>query len=75
MASQLTVEQMQAQLGQKVGTSRWYEMSAARIKAFADVTEDWQPIHLDYAAGVASPFGSTIAHGFLTLSLLSAMVY
>lgn len=75
MASQLTVEQMQAQLGQKVGTSRWYEMSAARIKAFADVTEDWQPIHLDDAAGAASPFGSTIAHGFLTLSLLSAMVY
>jgi len=66
---------MHAQLGQKVGTSRWYEMSAARIKAFADVTEDWQPIHLDDAAGVASPFGSTIAHGFLTLSLLSAMVY
>ncbi|WP_438990830.1 MaoC family dehydratase [Lentibacter sp.] len=75
MPSQLSVDEMQAQLGQKVGTSRWYEMSAARIKAFADVTEDWQPIHLDDAAGAASPFGSTIAHGFLTLSLLSAMAY
>lgn len=75
MSTRQTPEQMQAQLGQEVGTSRWYEMSAARIKAFADVTEDWQPIHLDPAAGAASPFGSTIAHGFLTLSLLSAMVY
>lgn len=75
MAQQLTVKDMQAQLGQEVGVSRWYAMSAERIKAFADITEDWQPIHIDEAAGAASPFGTTIAHGFLTLSLLSAMVY
>ncbi|WP_318528000.1 MaoC family dehydratase [Lentibacter sp. XHP0401] len=75
MAETQTLSEMQAQLGQEVGTSRWYEMSAARIKAFADVTEDWQPIHIDEAAGATSPFGNTIAHGFLTLSLLSAMVY
>lgn len=75
MAEALTVEAMQARVGQEVGLSRWYEMSHERIQAFADITEDWQPIHLDPAAGAASPFGSTIAHGFLTLSLLSAMVY
>lgn len=75
MAQQLTVKDMQAQLGQEVGVSRWYAMSAERIKAFADISEDWQPIHIDEAAGAASPFGTTIAHGFLTLSLLSAMVY
>ena len=75
MPKTLTVAAMQAQVGQEVGVSRWYAMSAERIKAFADITEDWQSIHLDPTAGAASPFGSTIAHGFLTLSLLSAMVY
>ena len=54
-------------------TSRWFAIDQARIDAFADVTEDWQPIHLDPAA--ATRFGGTIAHGFLTLSLLSAMAY
>ena len=53
--------------------SRWYEVTQARITAFADVTEDWQHIHLDEAA--MAPHGGTIAHGFLTLSMLSAMSY
>ncbi len=75
MPAQLTPGEMQAQVGQEVGVSRWYEIDAARIRAFADITEDWQPIHIDDAAGAASPFGTTIAHGFLTLSMLSAMIY
>ncbi|KMK66056.1 MaoC family dehydratase [Puniceibacterium sp. IMCC21224] len=57
------------------GYSRWYEMDQARIAAFADVTEDWQFIHLDEDRAAQTAFGGTIAHGFLTLSLLSAMSY
>ena len=50
--------------------SKWFEITQARIDAFADATEDWQFIHNDPEAAKASPFGGTIAHGFLTLSLL-----
>ena len=53
--------------------SRWYEITQERINAFADVTEDWQFIHLDVAQ--MAPHGGTMAHGFLTLSMLSAMSY
>lgn len=53
--------------------SRWYEISQKRINAFSDVTEDWQFIHLDERRMAAQ--GGTIAHGFLTLSMLSAMSY
>ena len=62
-------------IGQEVGVSRWIEVSQARIDAFADATEDWQFIHVDPEAARATPFGGTIAHGFLTLSLASAMTY
>ena len=55
--------------------SKWFEISQKRIDAFADATEDWQFIHIDPEAAKQSPFGGTIAHGFLTLSLLSAMTY
>lgn len=54
-------------------TSRWYVISQARIDDFADVTEDHQFIHVDPAAAAKSVFGGTIAHGFLSLSLLSSM--
>lgn len=53
--------------------SRWYEVGQDRINAFADVTEDWQFIHLDTER--MAPQGGTMAHGFLTLSMLSAMSY
>ncbi|CAN5291885.1 MaoC family dehydratase [soil metagenome] len=53
--------------------SKWIEVSQQRINAFADTTEDWQFIHVDPEAARLSPFGGTIAHGFLMLSLLSAM--
>ena len=62
-------------IGQEVGVSRWFEIDQARIDAFADVTEDWQFIHVDPEAAGQTPFGGTIAHGFLTLSLASAMSY
>ena len=62
-------------IGEEIGVSRWIEIDQARIDAFADITEDRQFIHVDPEAAKATPFGGTIAHGFLTLSLLSAMSY
>ncbi len=62
-------------IGQEVGVSRWIEVDQARIDAFADITEDRQFIHVDPERAGATPFGGTIAHGFLTLSLASAMSY
>ena len=54
--------------------SDWITLDAARVQAFADATEDWQFIHLDEArAASETPFGGAVAHGFLTLSMLSAM--
>lgn len=62
-------------IGQEVGVSRWISVDQARIDAFADITEDRQFIHVDPEAARATPFGGTIAHGFLTLSLASVMSY
>ena len=62
-------------IGTEVGVSRWILIDQARIDAFAETTEDRQYIHIDPEAARATPFGGTIAHGFLTLSLLSAMTY
>ena len=58
-----------------VFVSHWFDVDQARIDAFAKVTEDHQFIHVDPALAAATPFGGTIAHGFLTLSLLSPMAY
>ncbi|MET0672570.1 MAG: MaoC family dehydratase [Microbacterium pygmaeum] len=51
-------------------TGEWFEIDQSRIQAFADATEDWQWIHLDAQRAASGPFGATIAHGYLTLSLL-----
>jgi acyl dehydratase len=67
-----------AELASHVGEtflSRWLTVDQARIDAFATVTEDHQFIHVDPEQASATPFGGTIAHGFLTLSLLSTMAY
>ncbi|MGR3495708.1 MaoC family dehydratase [Citreimonas sp.] len=56
--------------------SDWVMLDAARVNAFAGVTEDWQFVHFDdERARAETPFGGAIAHGFLTLSMLSAMSY
>jgi acyl dehydratase len=60
-------------VGREVGVSSWILVDQAKIDAFADATEDRQFIHVDPAAAAQTPFGGTIAHGFLSLSLLSAM--
>jgi len=63
-----------AMIGTDLGTSDWLLIDQARINAFADVTGDHQWIHVDIARAKAGPFGGTIAHGYLTLSLLPLMV-
>lgn len=63
------------QLGNEIAISRWFEIDQKRINAFADLTEDHQFIHVDPARAAAETiFGGTIAHGYLTISLLSAMM-
>ena len=71
----MKLEDFKAMEGEEIGVSKWFEITQARIDQFADATEDWQFIHVDPEAAAQTPFGGTIAHGFLTLSLLSAMVY
>ena len=66
------LDEIRARVGQEVGVSSWIAIDQARIDAFADATEDRQFIHVDPAAA-HSAFGGTIAHGFLSLSLLSRM--
>lgn len=61
--------------GLELGPSRWFEVSQERIDAFADVTEDHQWIHVDRERAAEGPFGTTIAHGYLTLSLLVPITY
>jgi acyl dehydratase len=63
------------QLGQEIAVSDWFEMSQDRISQFAETTEDRQWIHIDAARAAAeSPYKATIAHGFLTLSMFSALL-
>ena len=63
-------DQLPEFVGQELGTSPWLMIDQARINAFAEVTGDPQWIHLDAERAAHGPFGATVAHGFLTLSLL-----
>jgi acyl dehydratase len=71
----LSFEDLKEKLGSEVGVSRWFTIDQERIDEFADLTEDWQYIHINSVAAKKTPFNGTIAHGFLTVSLLSAMYY
>jgi acyl dehydratase len=68
-----TLDDIRASVGSEVGVSSWITVDQPRIDAFADATEDRQFIHVDPAGAAQTPFGGTIAHGFLSLSLLSRM--
>jgi acyl dehydratase len=68
------LDELRAVAGQPVTTSDWLSITQERINAFADATGDHQWIHVDAARAQDSPFGTTIAHGFLTLSLVSALM-
>lgn len=70
-----TLAELRARVGQEIGASDWLVLDQQRINAFAEATGDHQWIHVDAErAGRETPFGSTIAHGFLTLSLMSALM-
>jgi len=69
----ISVDDLKVQIGHEIGVSRWFEISQEHIDTFADVTEDRQFIHVDPDKASSTPFGGTIAHGFLTLSMLSVM--
>ena len=68
-----SIEEIQGRVGSEIGVSDWILVDQKAIDTFADVTGDHQFIHVDPAAAAQTPFGGTIAHGFLTLSLLSQM--
>lgn len=65
-----TVEELSALVGQELGVGPWLQVTQERVDRFADVTGDHQFIHVDPERAAATPFGGTIAHGYLTLSLL-----
>jgi acyl dehydratase len=66
----VSLRQLESRIGQEVGVSPWVEIAQERIDLFARATEDFQWIHVDPERAKGSPFGGTIAHGFLTLSML-----
>jgi acyl dehydratase len=70
----ITPQEMNALTGQVIGTSEWFEMSQERVNLFAQATGDFQFIHVDPEKAKLTPFGGTIAHGFLTLSMLPVML-
>ncbi|MFZ2238889.1 MAG: MaoC family dehydratase [Gordonia amarae] len=65
-----SVDEMRAAIGQDLGSGEWLEITQERVNAFAEATGDFQWIHLDAERAKDGPFGTTIAHGYLTLSLL-----
>jgi len=69
----ISLDEYRQLIGHPVGVSRWFTMDQARIDRFAQVTEDEQFLHVDPEAAAKTPFGGTIAHGFLSVSMLSAM--
>jgi len=68
-----SLDEIKAKVGTDLGASPWILVDQQAIDTFADVTGDHQFIHVDPAAAAQTPFGGTVAHGFLTLSLLSQM--
>jgi acyl dehydratase len=71
----VSLETYQGMVGKEIGVSAWHLIDQKRIDTYADVIEDHQFIHVDPERAKETPFGTTIAHGFLTMSLLSIMSY
>ncbi|MEV7866974.1 MaoC family dehydratase [Streptomyces sp. NPDC088124] len=69
-----SAEELRAGIGEQLGHSDWLEVDQKRIDLFAEATGDHQWIHVDPERAARGPFGTTIAHGYLTLSLLPALV-
>jgi acyl dehydratase len=73
MRSFATLAELEPMVGEEIAVSDWIDVTQQRIQLFADATGDHQWIHLDRKRAAAGPFGTTIAHGFFTLSLLPEM--
>jgi len=73
-AQVIAFDELAQRVGQVLGTSDWIDVDQSRIDAFAQATGDHQWIHVDAERAAAGPFGTTVAHGFLTLSLLPSML-
>jgi len=71
----MSVAMLAERVGQELGVSPWRVIAQDRIDRFADATDDHQWIHVDRARAAGGPFGTTVAHGFLTLSLLAPTAY
>jgi len=71
MAKVMSVEEMKKSVGQELGVSDWFEITQDRINQFADCTLDHQFIHVNEELARQGPFGTTIAHGYMNLALLS----
>jgi acyl dehydratase len=69
-----TLDELAAAVGQTIGPGPWRRVEQDRVTRFADATDDHQWIHVDPARAATGPYGGTIAHGYLTLSLLPALV-
>ena len=69
----MTPHELQAKTGETIGSSEWFEVSQERIDQFAEATGDHQFIHVNPEMAKMTPFGTTIAHGFLTLSLIPVL--
>ena len=70
----IKIRELESRVGQEIGVSPWVDIPQERIDLFAKATEDFQWIHVDREKAKTSPFGTTIAHGFLTLSMLPKLV-
>lgn len=71
---EIAIAELTSHAGEKLGVSGWQEITQAQVQLFADATRDHQWIHLDPERAKTGPFGQTIAHGFLTLSLEPALL-
>lgn len=69
----LTIAELQARVGEPLGVSGWRPVTQHRVDLFADATDDHSPLHVDPQAARDGPYGATVAHGFLTLSLVPAL--
>ncbi|MGB9113146.1 MAG: MaoC family dehydratase [Acidimicrobiales bacterium] len=75
MTTTMTLEELAASEKRELGTSPWHEIDQARIDLFADATEDHQWIHVDPEKAAKGPFGTTVAHGYLSLALVPLMLH
>lgn len=75
MKEAISLDQLREYVGKEIGCSEWRVVTQDMIDKFADATDDHQFIHVDPVKAAETPFGGTIAHGFLTLSLLSTLAF